>query len=116
MPKFFYIARDKSGNKHSGADEAMNSDDLTNKLQAKGLIVISVLPEYREGGEGFKPEIAAKIKFKPKHYGISTADLAMFCRQLATLLGSGVTILKSLDVISQQVSSRILRQLLIGRI
>ena len=106
MPKFFFIVRDKSGRKVSGADEAQTAEDLTSRLQAKGFTVVSILPEYKEGSGEFKPEVAAKVKFKPKHYGISTSDLAMFCRQLATLLGSGVTILKSIDVISQQVSSR----------
>jgi type IV pilus assembly protein PilC len=39
-------------------------------------------------------------------------DLVLFCRQLATLLGAGVTILKSLEIISQQVASRRLHNIL----
>ena len=46
-----------------------------------------------------------KKRIRHKHYRISADDLVLFCRQLATLLGAGVTILKSLDIIKQQVSS-----------
>ena len=107
MPKFFYIARNKSGNKETGAEEAPTQEEAIIRLQAKDLLVISISPEHAADKEPLlSSEILAKAKFKPKHYRITSDDLMLFCRQLATLLGAGVTILKSLDIISQQVSSR----------
>jgi type IV pilus assembly protein PilC len=105
MPRFFYIARDKTGRKTTGSEEASSQEEVVGRLQVKGLIVINITPEVREV-RGLKPEAVEKSKFRPRHHRIKFEDLTLFCRQLATLLGAGVTVLKSLDIISQQVSSR----------
>lgn len=102
MPKFFYIARDKTGKKVTGFEESGNQEDVIARLQAKDLIVVSILPE--EKGQK-KPTVAVESKFRPHHYGVTSYDLVLLCRQLAILLGAGMTILKSLDIISKQVSS-----------
>lgn len=106
MPKFFYIARNKEGKKDSGVEEAASQEEAVSRIQAKGLIVINIFPESKDTVTGLRPEAIAKIQFKPKHYRVTKDDLVLFCRQLATLLGAGVTILKSLEIISRQVSSR----------
>ncbi len=106
MAKFYYIVRDKKGQKLHGSEESSNQEDLISRLQERQLVVINISQEAKEGQAGFKPEVASKASFKPKHFGVSSDDLALFCRQLSTLLGAGVTILKSLDIISKQVSSR----------
>lgn len=105
MPRFFYIARNKSGSRDTGVEDAATQEEVIRKLQAKELIVINVIPEQREGGVGPEGDIKAKVHFKSKHYRVTSDDLVLFCRQLATLLGAGVTILKSLDIISQQINS-----------
>ena len=104
MAKFFYIARDNFGKKITGFEQASTSEEAVSRLQAKDLIVINVIPEY-EDMKVFRDDIAAKSKLKFRHYRVSADDLVLFCRQLATLLGAGVTILKSLEIISLQVSS-----------
>jgi len=106
MPKFFYIARDKSGKKITGAEEASHPDELISRLQTRNLLVINLLPETKEKELGLKPEVAIQGRIEHKHYRVTADDLVLFCRQLATLLGAGVTILKSLQIISKQVSSR----------
>lgn len=106
MPKFFYIARNKEGKKDSGVEEAASQEEAVSRIQAKDLIVINIFPESKDTMTGLRPEAIAKIQFKPKHYRVTKDDLVLFCRQLATLLGAGVTILKSLEIISRQVSSR----------
>lgn len=105
MPRYYYIARNKSGKKESGVEEASSKEEAINRLQNKGLIILNVYSEEKDS-IGLKEEVVAKTKFKPKHYRVTADDLVLFCRQLSTLLGAGVTILKSLDIISQQVSSR----------
>ena len=113
MPKFFYIARDKTGNKVTGVEEAANQDDTITRLQAKNLIVISVIPEAGEGGRvSITPDRVMKQRVTLKHNRITGTELTLFCRQLATLLGAGVTILKSLDIITQQVASKRLYQVI----
>jgi len=104
MPRFFYIARNKSGQKQTGVEDASTQEEAIIRLQAKDLFIVSIFPEGTE--KGISSEIILKAKFKPKHHRIKYDDLVLLCRQLATLLSAGVTILKSLDIISQQVSSR----------
>lgn len=104
MGRYYYIVRDSAGEKTSGVENAATQEELVALLQAKGLTVLSVTPEQRSSS--LNENVAGKSKFKPKYYRITSDDLTLFCRQLSTLLGAGVTILKSLEIISQQVASR----------
>lgn len=105
MPKFFYIARDNAGNKLTGTEDAVSQDELIGRLQSRNLLVVQVTPEGKSAAAVFNPDLSGgKMKFK--HYGVSSDDLVVFCRQLATLLGAAVSILKSLDAISKQVASK----------
>ncbi|MDD5691907.1 MAG: type II secretion system F family protein [Candidatus Omnitrophica bacterium] len=106
MAKFYYIARNSSGVKETGSEEGASQEDAVSKLQSKGLTVVSIIPESSQGAGGLDVVETKKIRFKPKHGRVTSEDLTLFCRQLSTLLGAGVTILKSLDIISKQVSSR----------
>lgn len=105
MPRFTYVVRNSSGNKETGADEASDQDELIARLQAKGLIVVNVFSENQIATEKDRAISKPKFKVKSKHYGVKEIDLVLFSRQLATLLGAGVTILRSLNIIGQQVGS-----------
>ena len=106
MSKFFYIARSRTGQRITGIEDVSSEEEVVSRIQAKDLLVISVRPEYEKEGVKLKPGVVARVKVKHQHFRVSGNDLVLFCRQLATLLGAGVTILKSLDIIAQQVSSR----------
>ena len=105
MPKYFYIARNKAGHKLSGMEDASTQEEALTRLQGKNLIVIELYHDQKEIS-GLKPDVIAKGKFRPRHYRVTSDDLVLLCRQLATLLGAGVTILKSMDIICKQVNSR----------
>ncbi|MCU0652334.1 MAG: type II secretion system F family protein [Candidatus Omnitrophica bacterium] len=105
MPRFFYITRDNQGRKSSGTEEGFSQDEIVSRLQARGLFVVNVISEFKDGPGGSKLD-AKTGKGQFKHYRVTSDDLVLFCRQVATLLGAGVTILKSLEIISQQVPSR----------
>lgn len=104
MPKFTYIARDNTGAKVSGVEEAPSKDELVGRLQGRNLLVINIITEAKEERALFRPEAKAEPHYRRS--GINSNDLVVFCRQLSTLLAAGVTILKSLDIIAKQVSSR----------
>jgi type IV pilus assembly protein PilC len=106
MPKFYYIARNRAGAKETGVEEAQNQEDAVVKIQAKGLIVVNVIPEGPESSTGASTENIVKVRLKPKHNRVTNEDLMLFCRQLSTLIGAGVTILMSLEIISKQVASK----------
>lgn len=105
MPKFYYVARNRSGVKETGTAEALNQDDAVTKIQSSGLIVVNLIPENIESS-GFSVNTPARIKFKRKHRNVTRDDLTLFCRLLSTLIGAGVTILLSLNIIARQVSSK----------
>ena len=110
MAKFFYIARDAAGTKVTGTEEATSQDELITRLQSKNLIVVST-NQVEDAAVAVNKLLSGtgggvNVKFKVKHYGINSEDMMLFCRQLATLLGAGVTIFKSLDIISKQIASK----------
>lgn len=105
MPRFLYVARDKNGKKITGYDEVSSADELTGRLQSKELMVINIVSESSEIPNLKQKTRVAGRKTQLRRSRVTHADLVLFCRQLATLLGAGVTILKSLDIISKQISS-----------
>ena len=105
MPKFFYVARDNTNRKITGSEEAASSDELIGRLQSRQLLVVSLVLGSSEGITASKQAISSRHT-QLRRYRVTQDDLVLFCRQLATLLGAGVTILKSLDIISKQVSSK----------
>ncbi len=106
MMKFYYIARNSLGSKETGIEEGLNQEEVVSKIQARGLIVISVIPESADNFNSGAAKVVLKPKTKLKRDRVTGEDLTLLCRQLSTLLGAGVTILKSLDIISKQVVSK----------
>lgn len=106
MPIFYYIAKGKAGNKIKAYEEAPSVGDLLNRLQERNLTVINILSAPVNRRIKVKKDKSEKgAGRKRSHQGIKEEDLVLFCRQLATLLAAGVTILKCLDIMIRQVSS-----------
>lgn len=116
MPKFYYVARNRLGDKETGTEDELNLEDAVTKIQSKGLVVVNIIPESLEASGGNRANNLVNIKFKTKHARVTEQDLMLFCRQLSTLIGAGVTILKSLEIIAKQVSSRKLYTVIIDLI
>ena len=113
MGKFSYIARNKEGTRESGVIEAKDQDQAVAMLQSKGFLVTSIL-QY----DAISTQAAKKIKVvtsgvfssRKMHTGVRSADLVLFARQLAMLLGAGVSLLKALQIIQKQIDSRRLNE------
>jgi len=102
MAHFIYKVRDEQGRERQDAREAATEEDLIAQLQKEGLLVISVTSQ-----DLVKKGLPAARRY---HLKISIDDLIIFARQLSILLGAGVTLLKSLDVLSRQLESWRLRE------
>ncbi|MBU1998307.1 MAG: type II secretion system F family protein [Candidatus Omnitrophota bacterium] len=103
MARIFYIAKNKDGKKVQGSEDNTSVDELVSRLQAKNLIVVKIFSEEQLGSSSWRskaPSFLGKLSLFDK---IKTSDLTLFCRQLAVLLAAGVTIIKSVEIISQQV-------------
>lgn len=112
MAKFSYIARKSNGEKEVGVIEGTGQDEVVAQLQKKGLIITSIIPfdvsrkDSQEMSEGHVP------KKQVTHGGINTNDMVLFARQLAMLLGAGISLLRALEVIGKQVDSRRLQMII----
>ena len=109
MGRFSYIARTKGGSRDSGTLDAPSQDEAVTILQKKGLVVTSIIDLDRKSTEvkkkySFAAKVTAVHKFG--HTGVHSSDLVIFARQLAMLLGAGVSLLKALEVILKQIDSR----------
>ena len=100
MPFFRYIARNKSGKIVEETVEMVSQEAVVNSLQTKGLFVVSIGPV-----SGVKKVKRARRRY---HRNVKMDDLILFSRELATLLSSGVTLIKSLDILCKQIESQIL--------
>ncbi len=109
MPKFQYCVVLKDGTKRTDVAEAESEEALLNKLQASGMIVVSISEDKKQPVKQVSTEAnikpAVNIGFR-QHTGVKPSDLVVFARQLATMLGAGVNLMRCLEVISLQVSSR----------
>ncbi len=110
MPSFAYTAKDAAGKTKSAIVESLNEDVLVEKLQGEGYFVLSVKPANKVATPTSKA--VAKQTSGFTHNSVKIDDMLVFGRQLATMLEAGVTLLRSLDVISAQVESKTLSKAL----
>ena len=98
MPRYQYTARTRQGKIVSGAMDALGRDEAITRLQEQGLLVTLVVDK--------EPTMdGVKKSKKSSHKRIRLSDLILMARQLTTLLGAGLTLLKSLELISSQIES-----------
>ncbi|MBN1793861.1 MAG: type II secretion system F family protein [Candidatus Omnitrophica bacterium] len=107
MPRYIYTTRDKTGQTQKGSLDAINKDEAITMLQAKGLTVTFIKVD-----EGKSWSLKFLFMRSRMHKRIKLDDLILFGRQLSTLLESGVTLLRSLDIIAKQVESQQLLKVL----
>ena len=86
MARFKYVAKDMSGKIHKGTVEAASENALTQQLREENLYLVE----------------AKDLNGAKKHKKLKAKQLAAFCRELSTLLASGVTLVRALDIISEQ--------------
>lgn len=108
MPKYSYVVKDKDGKTYKNVMEASNQMMAIDKLQKMNYFIISIneLSIASQQPSPSKENLFAKQNKKFTHSGIKLEDMLTFSRQLATMLESGVTLIRSLDVILTQVESK----------
>ena len=107
MSTFVYTARDHQGAVQTGNLDGMTEDEVIATLQHRGLLVTSI----SEKDLAAAPKAAAVRKaqsLRRMHTRVTTDDQVLLCQQLSTLVEAGVPLLKSLEVASAQVESRLL--------
>lgn len=104
MALYFYRALSQTGKKVSGQLDASSEESVRTDLLAKKLYPIEI-KLHKESSESFFSIIFEQsVAFK---------DLIFFTKQLAILLKSGVPLVQSLDLLSEQFSGK-LRSIIIS--
>ena len=88
--RFAYKARNRHGQAVSGVVQAASEAAAARELRSDGLVVTSI-KEVKEPVSLFQ----RRVNLKAKH-------LALFCRQFAIMLGTGVTLVKALELLEEQ--------------
>lgn len=105
MPHFTFRAKKISGEEKSGTREAANKTDLAASLRQEGYILVS----YKEKTKGMALPLLALVGFG----GVSLVEKMIFARNLAEMVGAGVTLTRGIEVLSRQTSNRQFKKILL---
>ncbi len=102
---FEYAVRDKTGKVVRGRIEASNQAAVANRLRTMGMAPISINEVQTTGlqREITIPGFEKKVKLK---------DLAVMSRQMATMVSSGLSLLRTLAILAEQTENPALAKVL----
>lgn len=102
---FEYAVRDRDGKIVKGRLEASDQAAVANKLRSIGVAPVSI-QEVSTGGMNTEikiPGVSDRVKMK---------DLAIMARQVATMINSGLSLLRALSIVSEQTQNKALARTL----
>jgi type IV pilus assembly protein PilC len=102
MSTYVFKAMDLAGAKARGEIEADSREAVSNQLKSRGMIVLDIADKHASR------EI--QLSFLK---AVKTSELAVFSRQLATMISSGLSILRALYVLEEQTESKFLKETVI---
>lgn len=103
MSTFVFKAIDLTGGKARGEVEAESKQAVSDQLKQRGLIVLDISDKHSSK----EIELAFLKRVKAN-------DLAIFSRQLSTMISSGMSILRSLYVLEEQTENKFLKETIIA--
>jgi len=103
MSTYVFKAMDLTGAKATGEVEADSKQVVSDQLKSRGLIVLEIKDKH--GSKQLNIELFNKLK---------ATDLAVMTRQLATMVQSGMTILRALYVLEAQTENKMLAEAIIA--
>lgn len=101
--KFFFKAKNELGEVKEGFVEAIGEEFATEILQKNGLILLSLKVEENK--------ISLERQFQRLWEGVNQRELAIFFRQLATLIEAKVPVTSSLQSVAEQTDNEYLRSI-----
>jgi type IV pilus assembly protein PilC len=105
LSKFDYQVRDKAGKMVTGQLEADSQAAVASKLKSMGYAPLSI-EEVKTTGLSMDiniPGIGNKVGLK---------DLAIFSRQFATMIGSGLSLIRSMTILQEQSENKKLAEVI----
>jgi type IV pilus assembly protein PilC len=99
MATYVFKAMDLAGVQAKGEVDAESKQAVAEQLKERGLVVVDIATKYRS--KELNIELFARVNAK---------DLAVASRQLATMVTSGMSIMRALQVLETQTGSKMLRE------
>ena len=96
---FEWEGKDKKGTKQRGMISSPSADLVKAKLRRQGIIAPKV--KKKRGGGGRKQKI-------------TPADIAIFARQMTTMMGAGVPMVQSFDIVANGMDNKSMRDMVMG--
>jgi type IV pilus assembly protein PilC len=97
---FTYKAVDGSGVPSKGEIAGASAQAVTDALREQGLVVMDLVEK--------KTGLSLELSFGPKR--VKATELTIMSRQLATMISSGMTLLRSFYVLEEQIENKLLKQ------
>ena len=95
MAAWGYVAIDKGGKEIKGSREADSKEQVARELKNQGFIVLDIKKQ-----NVLTKDIRFEFGGKP-----TSRDLAVFCRQFSSITRAGVTIVQTLNMLSEQTEN-----------
>jgi len=105
LKTFDYAVRDRTGKLVKGTLEAGDATAVVTRLKSQGMAPVSVVES--KAGKGLQIEITL-----PGASRVTLKDLALMARQFATMVSSGLSLLKALSILAEQTESKKLAETL----
>jgi len=103
---YTYKGRDASGKVVKGRIDAMTEGAVANRLRTMGIAPLSI--DEASGATGLQME----INFGGFGKKVSLKDLAVMSRQMATMITSGLSLLRTLSILAEQTVNPELKKIL----
>ena len=103
MSTYVFKAMDLAGVKARGELEADSKQAVSDQLKQRGLIVLEIADKH-----------ASRQIELPGQKRVNASELAVFSRQLATMITSGMSILRSLYVLEWQTENKFLKETIVA--
>ena len=103
MSTYVFKALDLAGGKAKGEVEADSKQAVSDQLKARGLIVLDISDKH--GSREIELAFLKRVK---------ATELAVFSRQLSTMISSGMSILRALYVLEEQTESKFLKETIVA--
>jgi len=99
MPTFRYAARTAANDTVTGTVTAASQAEALGQLRSQDLSVVSLREEAQR--RQFSLFGGGRLRAR-----VSTDEMVVFTRQLATMIGAGIPLLEALEILAEQVENR----------
>lgn len=107
MVKYEFKAKDAQGRTRTGVIRAESLNEFYIKLKEQNLLCISVKETSSSS------DINISLHDSNARKKLKIAEISIFCRQFATMMSSGLTVVKCLDILYRQAEKKYFKKILL---